>query len=168
MEIERKFLIPAPPSDLGRYPSSEIEQAYVAVDPLGTEVRIRRRAGKCTLTIKGGRGRARAEEEVEIDAGRFARLWELSGGRTLEKTRYEIPAGGGLTSEVDVYAGRLEGLVTAEVEFASAEAADRFEPLPWFGREVTEDDAYKNRRLAGAPAAPLGVRPTQPLRDPER
>jgi len=148
MEIERKFLIPTPPPDLEHFPCSRIEQAYVAIDDAGTEVRIRRRAGETTLTIKGGRGRSRAEEEMEIDAERFARLWELSGGRSLEKTRYELPSAGGLTIELDVYEGGLDGLIIAEVEFASAEAADDFEPLPWFGREVTDDDAYKNRRLA--------------------
>lgn len=148
MEIERKFLIPAPPPNLEQFPCSRIDQAYVAIDPAGTEVRVRRRAGETSLTVKGGRGRSRTEEELEIDIERFARLWELSGGRCLEKTRYEMPAGGGLTIELDVYAGDLEGLVTAEVEFATAQAADRFIAPPWFGEEVTDDDAYKNRRLA--------------------
>jgi adenylate cyclase len=147
MEIERKFLVPSPPP-LEDVPRSRIEQAYVAIDPAGTETRIRRRAAETTLTIKGGRGRSRVEEEFEIDPERFARLWELSGGRTVEKTRYELPADDGLTIELDVYTGRLEGLVTAEVEFPSAEAADRFEPPTWFGKEVTDDDAYKNQRLA--------------------
>ena len=148
IEIERKFLIPTSPPDLEDFPCSRIEQAYVAVDPAGTEVRIRRRTERTNLTIKGGRGRSRAEEELEIDSGRFARLWQLSDGRCLEKTRYEIPTSGGLTIELDVYGGDLEGLVTAEVEFDSPEAAERFVAPSWFGREVTEDDAYKNRRLA--------------------
>jgi adenylate cyclase len=148
MEIERKFLIPDPPPDFERFPHSRIEQAYVAIDPVGTEVRIRRRGEQTTLTVKGGRGRSRAEEELDIDAPRFVRLWELSAGRCLEKTRYELPAEDGLTIELDIYAGRLAGLVTAEVEFASPQAADRFVPPPWFGQEVTDDDRYKNRRLA--------------------
>ena len=148
VEIERKFLIPTLPADLERFPASLVEQAYVAIDGAGTEVRIRRRGGKTTLTIKGGRGRSRAEEEIEIDAPRFTRLWQLGEGRSVEKTRYAIPADDGLTIELDVYRGGLEGLATAEVEFASEEAAERFVPPSWFGREVTEDDAYKNRRLA--------------------
>jgi CYTH domain-containing protein len=148
MEIERKFLIPSTPSDLERFPCTHIEQAYVAIDPADTEVRIRRRAGATSLTIKGGRGRARTEEELEIDPGRFERLWELSQGRSLEKRRYEIPTAEDLTIELDIYAGRLHGLIIAEVEFASEEDADRFVPPPWFGAEVTEDDAYKNNRLA--------------------
>jgi CYTH domain-containing protein len=148
MEIERKFLIPALPPDLEQFPHTRIEQAYIAIDDTGTEVRIRRRAEETSLTIKGGRGRSRAEEELEIDPGRFERLWQLSGGRSLEKTRYEIAGEGGLTIELDLYGGVLEGLATAEVEFPSEDAAERFVAPSWFGQDVTDDDAYKNRRLA--------------------
>src|ERR1700678_3816169 len=115
MEIERKFLVPEPPPHLDHFPSSRTGRASGAIDPAGTELRIRRRAAATTLTIKGGRGRSRAEEEIEIDSDRFSRLWELSGVRCLEKTRYELPATGGLTIELDVYAGRLAGLVVAEI-----------------------------------------------------
>ena len=147
-EIERKFLVADPPPDLERHPRSHLQQGYLAVDPVGIEVRIRRRDEQTTLTIKGGRGRARAEEEMEISRERFARLWDLTAGRRVEKTRYEIPADGGLTIELDVYHGPLEGLLTAEVEFGSEAQADTFSAPDWFGRDVTGDDAYKNRRLA--------------------
>ena len=42
----------------------------------------------------------------------------------------------------------------AELEFPDEDAARGFEPPAWLGREVTEDDAYKNRALAveGRPA----------------
>ncbi len=50
--------------------------------------------------------------------------------------------------EVDVYHGELAGLVTAECEFASPEESRRFVPPDWFGREVTNDPAYKNQSLA--------------------
>ena len=35
--------------------------------------------------------------------------------------------------------GALTGLSVAEVEFATEDAADAFEPPAWFGREVTDD-----------------------------
>jgi adenylate cyclase len=52
-----------------------------------------------------------------------------------------------------MYKGDLEGLVVAEVEFDSEEAADAFAEPDWLGRDVTEDVRYKNQRLArdGAP-----------------
>jgi adenylate cyclase len=154
IEIERKFLVPEPPTDLDRHRSTAIEQGYLAIADDGTEVRIRRRDGSATLTVKGAGGRSRVEEELEIDAERFERLWPLTEGRRVEKTRYEIPADDGLTIELDVYDGALAGLVVAEVEFDSEDAADAFSGPDWLGREVTQDARYKNQRLAceGAPS----------------
>lgn len=154
VEIERKFLVPELPPGLGRWPATRIEQGYIAIGGDGTEVRVRRRDGDVVLTVKGGGGLSRAEEEIGIDAERFARLWPLTEGRRLEKTRHLIPAGEGLNIELDVYSGALTGLAVAEVEFASEEAADAFGPPAWFGPEVTDDARYKNQRLAseGAPA----------------
>ena len=114
---------------------------------------MRRRDDSATLTVKSGRGRVRVEEELEIEADRFERLWPLTEGRRIEKRRYEIPAGDGLTIELDVYAGDLDGLVTAEVEFGSEDAAEAFAAPDWLGPDVTDDPRYKNQRLAvdGAP-----------------
>jgi adenylate cyclase len=153
IEIERKFLVAEPPEGLDRWPSTPIEQGYLAIAGDGTEVRVRRRAGAATLTVKSGASRTRVEEELEIEPARFERLWPLTEGRRIEKTRYEIDGGSGLTIELDVYAGALEGLVVAEVEFDSEEAADAFAAPEWLGREVTDDARYKNQRLAcdGAP-----------------
>ena len=105
VEIERKFLVPKLPSGLRRSPATRIEQGYIAIGDDGTEVRVRRRDGDTVLTVKGGSGRSRKEEELGIDAERFARLWPLTEGRRLEKTRYVMPAGDGLDIEVDVYSG---------------------------------------------------------------
>jgi adenylate cyclase len=154
VEIERKFLVPELPPDLERWPATRIEQGYLAIGGDGTEVRVRRRGGDAVLTVKGGGGRSRVEEELDIDEERFARLWPLTEGRRVEKTRHVIGAGEGLKIEVDVYAGALAGLSVAEVEFGTDAAADAFTPPAWFGREVTDDARFKNQRLAsdGAPA----------------
>ena len=116
-------------------------------------MRVRRRDGRSWLTVKAGAGRVRVEEELGIDAERFERLWPLTEGRRIEKRRYEIDAGDGVVIELDLYTGALEGLVVAEVEFASEEAADAFAAPAWLGPDVTEDGRYKNQRLArdGAP-----------------
>ena len=152
VEIERKFLVAELPPALEQSQATLIEQGYLAIASDGTEVRVRRRNGETLLTVKGGAGRTRTEEEILIDSGRFARLWPLTEGRRLEKTRYLMPAED-LNIELDVYSGDLTGLIVAEVEFSSETAADAFEPPTWFGREVTDDARYKNQRLAseGAP-----------------
>lgn len=156
MEIERKFLVERRedlPPDLDRHVREHIDQGYLALDD-AAEVRVRRRGTRAFLTVKSTGGRTRVEEELEIDDGRFGRLWPLTEGRRVRKTRTLLPAAGGLTIELDVYADALEGLVVAEVEFDSEQAADAFEPPAWLGREVTDDPRYKNRSLAldGRPA----------------
>ncbi|MBN1528612.1 MAG: CYTH domain-containing protein [Thermoleophilaceae bacterium] len=147
-EIERKFLVTgAPPDDLDQHPSDEIRQGYLAVADDGTEVRVRARGGDYTLTVKSGPSRTRVEEEIEIDERRFESLWQLTAGRRIEKRRHLVPSGD-LSIELDVYAGDLDGLVTAEVEFESADQAEAFDPPPWIGTEVTGDGGYSNQSLA--------------------
>lgn len=148
-EIERKFLIDgALPDDLDDHPFNEIRQGYVAIGDDGTEVRVRERGDSHTLTVKSGPSRTRVEEELEIDKRRFASLWPLTEGRRIEKRRYIIPAGDERSIELDVYAGQLDGLATAEVEFDSKEQAEEFEPPAWIGSDVTGDERYSNQSLA--------------------
>lgn len=152
-EIERKYLVASAPADLGKHPSKPILQGYLAVESGGTEVRLRRKGERYFETVKSGRGLERQEAEVELTRDQFESLWPAVGDRQVRKVRYEIPLGD-LTLEVDVYGGPLEGLVTAEVEFATVEASRAFEPPAWLGAEVTRDESYKNRNLAlrGLPA----------------
>ena len=148
MEIERKFVLAAPPAGLDAREHARIEQGYVALDGNGTEVRVRRRGDKRVMTIKSGSGLVRTEEEWPLEAERFDALWPLTDGRRVVKTRYLVPLDDGLTAEVDVYEGTLDGLVTAEVEFASEADSEAFAAPDWLGREVTGDAGYANRALA--------------------
>jgi adenylate cyclase len=152
VEIERKFLVDRPPRPLDG--GERIDQGYLAIADDGVEVRIRRRGGEMTLTVKSGPGEVRTEEEIAIDARRFASLWPLTGGRRITKTRHLIPLDDGLTAELDVYAGAHEGLLTAEIEFPSREASAAFTPPAWLGHEVTGDRRFANQALAleGSPA----------------
>jgi CYTH domain-containing protein len=147
VEIERKFLVEQAPDDLDAHPSREIEQGYLAITD-DVEVRVRRYGDESFLTVKSSGNESRVEEEIEIDRRRFDALWPLTGDRRIHKRRYAIPIGDGLTIELDVYHGRLSGLVTAEVEFTSLANANAFVPPGWLGRDVTDDSRYKNKRLA--------------------
>jgi adenylate cyclase len=153
VEVERKYLLAARPDGLDAHESGRLEQGYLALDPAGAEVRIRRKGSKHTLTVKTGAGLARGEEEVALAAEDFDRLWPLTEGRRVVKTRYLVPLDGGLTVEVDVYEGALEGLLIAEVEFPDEAAAHAFAAPPWLGEDVTGDKRYANQSLAvnGAP-----------------
>jgi CYTH domain-containing protein len=146
-EIERKFVLDAPPQGLDDHPSEPISQGYVALDG-DVEVRVRRRGEQAYLTIKAGGGRRRVEQELEIEPARFAALWPLTEGRRIVKRRYVVPAPDALVFEVDVYEEELAGLVVAEVEFPDDDAANAFASPEWLGREVTDDPRWKNQALA--------------------
>lgn len=147
MEVERKFLVETVADELRSAPRTQIAQGYLVLGE-EEEARLRRRESALTLTVKAGRGLSRSETEITLGDDQFETLWPLTDGRRITKVRHEVELGDGLVAEVDLYAGALDGLVVAEVEFPDEAAAARFAPPPWFGREVTDDDAYKNRALA--------------------
>ena len=146
-EIERKFLVRELPGDLPSYRSSEISQGYLVSLDNGLQVRLRQSGERYFLTFKRGTGNVREEREVELTAGQFDALWPATEAKRLVKTRYEIPFNDRIV-EIDVYHGRHEGLIVAEVEFDDEEAAKTFEPPDWLGDDVTGDPRYSNQLLA--------------------
>ena len=155
LEIERKFLVDAPPESDKVVSRTDVVQGYLAVAEDGAEVRLRRKGNRYFQTVKGSGDLVRVESEIEMTPEQFRELWPATEGRRVEKTRYEMPYDG-LTIELDVYHGRLEGLYTAEVEFVSLSESEAFVTPSWFGSEVTHDNRYKNKFLAlnGIPDAP--------------
>ena len=148
MEIERKFLLPDLPPDLDRHPGKLIEQGYLAFSPEGVEVRVRRKGDEHFLTVKRGSGMSRLEVELPLPARDFDTLWPLTAHCRVRKTRHRLPGPGSLTVEVDIYEDKLAGLRVAEVEFPDEDAARAFRPPEGFGREITDDPAYRNQTLA--------------------
>ena len=146
-EIERKFLVKQLPEKLKRSRRYLIAQGYLATEPGGRHVRLRKRGKTSSLTFKVGRGAHREEREVKLSAKQFAMLWPATVGRRLRKLRYEIPWRN-LLIEIDIYRGRHSGLVVAEVEFPDRATCRKFKPPSWFGREVTGEKRYSNVRLA--------------------
>jgi len=146
-EIERKFLVGEVPANLEGSPGQGIRQGYLAATQGGTELRVREQGQRHFLTLKEGHGESRVQEEIEITASQFRALWPLTRGKRIKKVRHEVSYDG-RTIEVDVYRGKLKGLVVAEVEFPDLEASHRFRPPDWLGREVTGDDHYSNQNLA--------------------
>ncbi|PZR70964.1 MAG: adenylate cyclase [Chthoniobacterales bacterium] len=146
-EIERKFLIKHLPVEILRARHFRIAQGYLANQPGGRHVRLRRKGKITSLTFKVGRGAAREEREIRLSPQQFATLWPATAGRRLRKMRYEIPWRN-LIIEVDIYSGQNQGLIVAEVEFPSLALCRKFKPPAWFSREITGGKRYSNVRLA--------------------
>lgn len=144
MEIERKFLIHEMPDSLCAYPCRLIEQAYLNVNPV---VRVRREDETYYMTYKGSGMMTREEYNLPLDASSYAHLLAKADGNIITKRRYLIPFGV-YTIELDVFEGMFAGLVVAEVEFPTEEAATVFVPPEWFGEDVTFDGRYHNSYMS--------------------
>ncbi|SES84448.1 CYTH domain-containing protein [[Clostridium] polysaccharolyticum] len=154
MEIERKFLVKQLPDQLEQYQCKIIEQGYLSHNPT---LRIRKSNENYLLTYKSKFGigqdenrTAKVENEVEVPLNEesFLHLKAKTDNHMIVKKRYLIPLEEGLTAELDIFKEQLEGLRLVEVEFASEEAANRFVPPVWFGKDVSLDRRYTNGYLS--------------------
>ncbi|HET7168961.1 MAG TPA: CYTH domain-containing protein [Candidatus Limnocylindrales bacterium] len=146
-EIERKFLVDDA-SVLDGLTGLPYRQGYLLNEASRT-VRIRRAGDRGFLTIKGATsGATRPEFEYEIPAADADQLLAMCGNLVIEKVRYRIPIAD-VVFEIDRFEGANEGLLIAEVELASEEAA--FPRPDWLGQEVTDDPRYLNARLSVEP-----------------
>lgn len=146
-EIERKFWIEHLPESVDLGQPSAIMQGYLSVEKGGNETRIRSIDGAFILTVKGSGTLVRGEWEIAITAPQFEHLWPATQGRRIVKDRFSFDWEGN-EIELDVYHDGLEGLIIAEVEFASEAAAAAFAPAPWMGKELTEMETFRNKALA--------------------
>lgn len=148
MEIERKFLIKKLPDNLTSYKARKIEQAYLCTDPV---VRVRRDNDVYYLTYKSKGMIVREEYNLPLTKEAYGHLLAKADGNIITKTRYEIPEKDNLTIELDVFEGKFDGLLLAEVEFASEEEALGYVPPEWFGEDVSNSTKYHNSTLSRLP-----------------
>lgn len=146
VETERKFLVKNDDFKRDAYKSYQIKQGYISTTPAST-VRVRTRDDKAFLTIKGitnASGMSRFEWEKEISLEDAEALFSLCVA-FIDKTRYLVK-NGDFVFEVDVFHGRHEGLIIAEIELPSEDAS--FDKPSWLGEEVTGIAKYYNASLA--------------------
>lgn len=150
-EIERKFLV------TGDGWRAQVEgepvpmrAGYLSRRPEAT-VRVRMEGPEAVLTLKGkatdpqGRVRAEFNFPIPLDQAELMLAGPMLDGGVIRKTRHPVRVGESLW-EVDVFEHPRPGLVLAEIELPSADAA--FERPDWLGEEVTSDHRYTNSMIA--------------------
>jgi adenylate cyclase len=145
VEIERKFLVKAEFKHLA-IKEIRIRQSYFCID---TEriIRLRITNDKGLITFKSrpeGKSFSRKEWEFEIPFDEAEQMIELCLPGMIDKTRYIIPSGKHFF-EVDVFHGKNEGLIIAELELSSE--SEEFDRPDWLGDEVTGNPRYYNSSL---------------------
>jgi CYTH domain-containing protein len=143
IEIERKFLVSSDAWRSRAVSVTALRQGYVAVAP-DRSVRVRISGAQAWLTLKFGvAGPVRHEFEYPVPLTDAEAILSHAAD-VIDKDRHIVPWQE-LTFEVDLFHGRLEGLVIAELE---TEDFVHDDPLPdWIGREVTNDPRYYNAVL---------------------
>jgi adenylate cyclase len=145
-EIERKFLIKEMPS-LEGFSSAVIKQGFIIKNDKGllrvrTLVSENKKTGFITVKESGLLVRNEYEMEIPYDV---AESFLVNCENLINKTRYYIP-NGETTIELDIFSGKLNGLIMAEIEMLSE---SQIIDIPkWFGKEVTQDPSYTNLKLA--------------------
>lgn len=149
VERERRFLLNGFPDKVDVIRIRRITDRYID----GTSLRLRKQSDgdgptvfKLTQKIAApGPGAQQGFiTNLYIDENEFRILAQLPA-RQLTKTRHSVPP-----FAIDVFEGELEGLVLAEIEFASPAHADALK-IPWFAvREVSSDNRFTGGRLVRA------------------
>jgi CYTH domain-containing protein len=147
-EIERKFLVASEDWRKEINVAKQFRQAVIISEKHRT-LRVRvidNLHARLTLKVAiAGSIMSRHEFEYDIPLSDAHELFEIASGTSISKTRYEVPRGEHVW-EIDVYSGKLEGLVVAEVEMKSENATP--EMPSWLGRELTGDRRFSNQALA--------------------
>ena len=152
MEIERQWLfdIDKMPEQF-RFGCKDMEQSYLNLEP---EVRLRKETSKLIfesniiywITIKGNGDLSREEINKEITKEEYEalkRIGNITEDKIIRKIHWETYIGKYKLELNIVDKGTENEFCYGEIEFSSEEEALAFEPLNWFGKEVTYDNSYK-------------------------
>ena len=155
IEIERKFRVVGEGWREEVVKSVRMAQGYIndmaALRDArqNASVRVRIAGDQAFLNLKSRElGTTRQEFDYPIPVTDAEALLKLCVGGRIDKVRHYV-AHGGRTFEVDEFAGDNAGLVVAELELESADAA--YARPAWLGREVTEEQRFYNLALAERP-----------------
>jgi len=149
IERERRFLLDRLPAGEKVVRVRRIVDRYIR----GTALRLRQQTDgtgaavfKLTQKIPARSGGAQQSfiTTMYLTEDEYRLLARLPA-KTLAKTRHSLPPFG-----IDVFEGKLKGLLLAEAEFESAAAAGALAIPSFLSREVSGDDRFTGGRLVHA------------------
>lgn len=142
IEHERKFILKGLPDDFDTYSKCKVKQWYLTKPDNPVSVRIRLYDdGKCYFDIKKGFGISREKNGTKH---KFEDIQNYTlNAKFIEKTRFKQRHKDYLIV-IDYFD---DGLKLVEVESENLDVIKNFQPLDWFGEEVTDKIEYTNSYL---------------------
>lgn len=132
-EIERKFFVKNMPDLSGMQPLHY--ERYFLNRAHGIEERISKVNDRYVYERKEEiSALERSREKKEITEKEFNNL-KIKASEAIIRDRYNISSSPEIA--IQVYHGKYEGLIRAEIEFDTAEQAREFVPQSWMGKEMT-------------------------------
>jgi CYTH domain-containing protein len=151
LELELTYLAATIPAEIRKATPQRLIDVYIPESSSFPVLRVRQRGDKYEITkktpIKEGDFSAHTEHTIPLTKGEFEAL-KRSSLREVEKNRYTVKINGCI-AEVDVFTGKLTGLVVLDFEFKTDQEKSRFTPPGCCLADVTQEKFILGGQLAG-------------------
>ncbi|MBW2982132.1 hypothetical protein KY343_04595 [Candidatus Woesearchaeota archaeon] len=150
IELEKTYLAKFIPSKLEN--KKEMIDIYIPDGIDHAPIRIRKNGNKFCITKKQPAKEddcsVLIEQTIELSEAEFIELEKEIKGRRIEKIRYNFNHNGNI-AEVDVFQGKLKGLVLIDFEFKTEEEKEGFEMPDFCLADVTQKEFIAGGMLCG-------------------
>lgn len=151
IEYEKTYLLKELPDGIDEADSVLIRDVYIPQSANHATLRLRQKDDTYVITkkqpVSGKDSSIQYEHTIELNEDEFTSLASCSN-KDFTKRRYFMELAG-RPAEVDVYLGKLEGLVVVDFEFNTDLEMNSFAAPDFILADVTQDVAIAGGYLAG-------------------
>ena len=151
IELEKTYLAKLLPEYLKKCKYNEIIDIYIPTYAVHPTLRIRKSGDKYEITKKEpveDDPSHQNEETTTLTVDEFEELSKNLVGKRIDKIRYYYPFQG-KTAEIDVFQGKLIGLVVVDFEFETVEEKNSFEMPEFCLVDVTSEEFIAGGMICG-------------------
>lgn len=152
IEQELTYLVKALPKEIQGTEPVEMVDVYIPLSGIThPSLRLRRHGDTYEITkkrpIDDNDVSVQKEQTISLNKLEYEALMKADG-RVIEKDRYQVYING-YQAEVDVFKGKLKGLVLIDFEFATSDEKNAFLPPEVCLKNVTQEEWVAGGLLAG-------------------
>ncbi len=151
IELEKTYLAKVLPEGLLKCDYKEIIDIYIPTNSVHPTLRIRKNGDKYEITKKEpveDDPSHQNEETTTLTADEFEEMNSKLEGKRVHKLRHYYPFQG-KTAEVDVFQGKLLGLVVIDFEFDTIAEKDSFSMPDFCLADVTQEEFIAGGMVCG-------------------
>ncbi len=151
LELELTYLAKQIPAEIAGVTPKLLQDYYIPAQADHAHLRLRNKAGNYEITkkepVSGSDSSAQNEHTIKLTKEEFEAL-AVSSDRIVQKNRYNVVIQG-YPAEVDVFLGKLEGLVLIDFEFLNYKTQAAFTMPDICLCDITQDKWAAGGVLSG-------------------